>query len=645
MAIYKCKMCGGALDVKDNETVAVCEYCGSKQTVPTQSSEVISNLFNRANNLRLKNEFDKAAEIYGKILDEDDTNSEAHWCLLLCKYGIEYVEDPKTYKRIPTCHRAQYTSILTDLDFTSAVEHADAVSKQVYTEQAHEISELQKSILAIVKNEKPFDVFICYKESDENGKRTVDSALANDIYYQLTKEGLRVFYAAITLEDRLGQEYEPYIFAALNTAKVMLVIGTKPEYFDAIWVKNEWSRYLALMKTDRDKMLIPCYRDMDAYELPEEFAHLQAQDMSKIGFINDLVRGIKKVTAKEDQKQSQQTASVQAGSANVASLLKRAFMFLEDKDWQNADEYCEKVLDIDPENAQAYLGKLLAEHQACNLKALKERKQMFNLKSNNYTKCMRFGNDELKKLIDDSILCITNTVRENDYIEAVNTFRSAKTAQDFRKAADLFDLVSPYKDSQALSAQCREQATVVHNEEIYGKARDLLNKAKTEQEFRNAASLFAEIGAYKDAPQLQASCTKNADDIYAKEHSVARKAAKTAVKIPVVIFNTIITIASAGLAILLEIMRMIENPPYNLYNQDGTVILKTVTNSMYTNASIMLAIAAFISLPGLWKRIFKDKYAKWMVVLKWVIVIVLCFAAFWIWKDFFLHGSEYYIIE
>ena len=61
MAIYKCKMCGGALDVKDNETVAVCEYCGSKQTVPTKSSEVITNLFNRANNLRLKNEFDKAA--------------------------------------------------------------------------------------------------------------------------------------------------------------------------------------------------------------------------------------------------------------------------------------------------------------------------------------------------------------------------------------------------------------------------------------------------------------------------------------------------------------------------------------------------------------------------------------------------------
>ena len=43
---------------------------------------------------------------------------------------------------------------------------------------------------------------------------------------------------------------------------------------------------LKIMNKDRSKVLIPCYKDMDAYELPEEFAHLQAQDMSKIGFIS-----------------------------------------------------------------------------------------------------------------------------------------------------------------------------------------------------------------------------------------------------------------------------------------------------------------------------------------------------------------------
>ena len=113
------------------------------------------------------------------------------------------------------------------------------------------------------QNEEPFDVFICYKETDEHGRRTHDSVLANDLYHQLTQEGFKVFFARITLEDKLGTAYEPYIFAALNSAKVMVVIGTKPEYFNAVWVKNEWARFLAQIKNDADKILIPAYKDMD----------------------------------------------------------------------------------------------------------------------------------------------------------------------------------------------------------------------------------------------------------------------------------------------------------------------------------------------------------------------------------------------
>jgi hypothetical protein len=332
MAIFKCKMCGGNIEFNPGESIGTCDSCASVQTLPKGNDDIITNLFNRANNLRIKAEFDKAAEIYEKIVDEDNTNAEAHWGLVLCKYGIEYVEDPTTHKRIPTCHRAQYESIMTDADYVAALENSDTTQQGVYTQHALEISSIQKGILAIVKDEKPFDVFICYKESDENGKRTVDSALANDIYYQLTQEGLKVFYAAITLEDKLGQEYEPYIFAALNSSKVMLVVGTKPEYFEAVWVKNEWSRFLKIMKNDRSKLLIPCYRDMDAYDLPEEFAHLQAQDMSKIGFINDVVRGVKKVIEGSQSKTQTVKETVvvnNAGSSsNSSALLKRAFMFL-----------------------------------------------------------------------------------------------------------------------------------------------------------------------------------------------------------------------------------------------------------------------------------------------------------------------------
>ena len=66
----------------------------------------LQTLFNRANVLRMKSEFDKAAEVYEKILQSSDREAEAYWGLILCKYGIEYVENLKTFKRIPSYHQA-----------------------------------------------------------------------------------------------------------------------------------------------------------------------------------------------------------------------------------------------------------------------------------------------------------------------------------------------------------------------------------------------------------------------------------------------------------------------------------------------------------------------------------------------------------
>lgn len=371
MAVFRCKMCGGDLEVTEGKSTCICEFCGTEQTLPKVKDDNIGNLFNRANTLRIKAEFDKASAIYEKIIENNEKESEAYWGLILCRYGIEYVEDPKTFQRIPTCHRASYDAVVSDDDFKMAIRYADETQKELYEQQAKQIDVIQKRILSLAQKEEPYDVFICYKETGEDGKRTQDSVIANDIYYQLTQEGYKVFYAAITLEDKLGQDYEPCIFSALNTAKVMLSLGTKPEYFNAVWVKNEWSRFLKLMKKDRSKMLFPCYRDMDAYELPEEFSHLQAQDMSKIGFINDLVRGIKKVIAKKEEKTViQQVVQQQDSNTNQGVFLQRGNMALEDKEWDKADQFFEEILNQDAQCVEAYLGKWLAKSQCSNFDEL-----------------------------------------------------------------------------------------------------------------------------------------------------------------------------------------------------------------------------------------------------------------------------------
>lgn len=402
MVFFKCKMCGGTVEFEQGATVGVCDSCGTKQTLPRLDDDKKANLYDRANHFRRNNEYDKAMGIYEQILAEDNTDAEAYWSLVLCRYGIEYVEDPATHKRVPTVNRAQYMSVSADEDYKSALKYADAYQRTIYEQEAKTIDEIQKGILEISSKEKPFDIFISYKETDESGRRTPDSVLANDLYHQLTNEGFKVFFSRITLEDKLGTAYEPYIFSALNSAKVMVVIGTKPEYFNAVWVKNEWSRYLALVKkSDGKKMLIPAYRDMDPYDLPEEFSHLQAQDISKLGFMQDLIRGIKKIVQADEPKPAvKETVVVNGGSANVAPLLKRVFMFLEDSNWEEADEYCEKVLDQDPENAQAYLGKLMAELKVRKPEQLADCEKPFD-ENSNYEKILRFGDDTLKQKIQN----------------------------------------------------------------------------------------------------------------------------------------------------------------------------------------------------------------------------------------------------
>ena len=397
MAVFRCKMCGGTLEFEPGAAIGVCEYCGTKQTLPRLDDDRRANLYDRANHYRRNNEYDKAAQIYETILNEDNTDAEAYWSLVLCRYGVEYVEDPATHKRVPTVNRTQFTSIFDDDNYRSAIRLADGERRAIYEAEAAAINGIQKGILAISEKEKPFDVFICYKETDGNGERTPDSVLAYDLYQQLTQEGFKVFFARVTLEDKLGAAYEPYIFAALNSAKVMVVLGTKPEYFNAVWVKNEWSRYLSLVKqSGGKKALIPAYKDMDPYDLPEEFSHLQGQDMSKLGFMQDLVRGIEKIArAGKLKTEAQGTAAINSGAANVASLLDRAFELLEEGEWEIADKYCKQVLDQDLENAEAYLGKLMAGLRVRRKEGLAACAQPFD-RNVNYQRIVRFGDEALK---------------------------------------------------------------------------------------------------------------------------------------------------------------------------------------------------------------------------------------------------------
>ena len=507
--IIKCKMCGGDILFNPGDTYGRCDSCDSVCTIPKIDEEQKVNRYNRANHLRRACEFDKAITAYERILEEDDSDAEAHWGVVLSRYGIEYVEDPATGRRVPTCHRVQVASILADDDYLAALEHApDEESRRLYEEQAAEIAEIQKGILAISQTEKPYDVFICYKETEENGQRTRDSALAQEIYYGLTEQGYKVFFSRITLEDKLGREYEPYIFAALQSARVMIVVGTKPEHFSAVWVKNEWSRFLALMKTDRKRLLVPCYRDMDPYDLPEELGNLQGQDMSRIGFMQDLLRGVRKVLDAEKEADGA-GASEQAGStemAKVNSLLGRAFLALEDGDFAQADELSERALDLDYQNARGYLAKLMIERKVRREEDLGKQPEPLET-SGSYQKALRFAKPELHDQLTAWNQEIINRNDAEKRKEAIRNYTTllggARTAKDCDVLRREIEKLGTTVDVKYVLTQCDAK-----KEEIQRKAYENATSYEEKHAWDLAIAGFSALGDYRDSREHVQRCQK-----------------------------------------------------------------------------------------------------------------------------------------
>ena len=346
-----------------------------------------------------------------------------------------------------------------------------------------------------------------------------------------------MFFSRITLEDKLGQQYEPYIFAALNSAKVMVVIGSRPEYFNAVWVKNEWSRYLSLMKHDHKRLLIPCYRDMDPYDLPEELSMLQSQDMSKIGFMQDLLRGIQKVMQQPTsapQGVRVETATAETNAPGVTSLLKRAALFLEDGDTASAREYYDRVLDIDPECAEAYMGKVCAEtgcRKESNLGALNYCVDM----RGDWQKAVRFASAAQKQTYTGYMVSVRARVEEHCHELAIDCACAVAVGRGSRAKMD--DALKAYrancltKGSESTDYSAEENASwhlagyqSIRNT-LAQMAADNAPRDVTEGALKDAAAMFGQIKGEEERAQQCLVLAEQARQKVIYEKASARRAA------------------------------------------------------------------------------------------------------------------------
>lgn len=431
MEYLKCKSCGGDLEIKNNGSLFKCLWCGSVQTLPNNNDAQRIRMFNRGNRFRMLAKYDDAIKTFENVIAMDDTDPEAHWCLALSRHGIAYVDGGNG--RVPTCNRIGCETILEDVDYQDALRYSDPFKKQVYAEEAKKIAEVQRGIISTAKSVEPYDVFICFKDKDEHKERTEDSIIGQELYNRLSKEGYAVFFSRITLEDKPGIEYEPYIFSAIHSASVMIVVGTKGDYINSPWVRNEWSRYLTLAKEDNKKLIIPYIHNLDPDELPDELAMLQYFDHSKVGVIQDLLHVIEKNIKLVSAVDVRNTSDVNRSKIN--NMLHLCQQFLDEKKWDKARNMSEQILIEDSHIGMAYYFRLLADLCVSNdaelIKCAIEHSTDFFAGKEDKRRALKYGSPDLVEQLNRIEEAVKNGKKER--IARINA--EAKAAEKAKQVA------------------------------------------------------------------------------------------------------------------------------------------------------------------------------------------------------------------
>ncbi len=291
--LEKCICCGTEIMVRPEDTSVCCNNCHTRmgvsrftkeekrlaevidelsQRTDAQSSAIrsqieslrsdwntslngqLQELFRQGEDYQRGGRFDKAIERYQKVLVKSPVpESEIHWRILLCRYGIEYVREQSCGRALPTSTRMNIGNILEDEAYRSAVLYApDAGIRAFYEDEAKRIHNLLMKYQQINGDpaNKPYDVFISVKQGDSRGHATTDGYEALELYHELEKMGWKVFNSRTCLKQYSGTEYEPYIMHALATAKVMVVIASNEDYMNSPWVRNEWRRFRWLQENN-----------------------------------------------------------------------------------------------------------------------------------------------------------------------------------------------------------------------------------------------------------------------------------------------------------------------------------------------------------------------------------------------------------
>ena len=463
-----CKTCGGS--IIRNGNYYICEYCGSKWTIDV-SNDV--HAVERANAWEaLRNyDFGKAAELFENIIMKDSANHEAFWGRALAVNGIAYVTDYNENKKVPTCNNITEESFLKNDDVRKAIALAPGDISEGYQKQAEQIEKIRIEWLDKASKEPEYDVFISFKDSDrEHGiERTQDSIDVQDIYTALVQKGYNVFFSRVTLRDKVSEQYEPYIYNALKTAKAMIVFGEKAEYFNAVWVKNEWTRFKTRVeKGEKHKnSLITVYKGVSPYDIPVALTGgRQAIDYSIPSNYEVLMNHIKRVIDESNQSVHLERIKINGGqmakkssviktealqtrelgegaiaktSISEKQMLDLAHSYLISRQWEDANKLLDDLLFNNPNLADAICYKLQAKFQVVSTDELFSKISSFKQEDfDTIARILNCSEKELATNILNTMYGRCKTVSENTNLTILNTILPFNYEEREEKIAEAF---------------------------------------------------------------------------------------------------------------------------------------------------------------------------------------------------------------
>lgn len=145
-----------------------------------------------------------------------------------------------------------------------------------------------------------FQVFLSFKNSNDDGSPTIDSKMGEELYTALVKDGISVFFSNKTLPLLGMAQYKAAIDEALDEVEILVAIGTSKENLNSNWVRYEWDSFFNDILSEKKKGQVFSYiDDISPSELPRTLRQLQCFEKSKVQ-IDEIVRYIKNALRMEN---------------------------------------------------------------------------------------------------------------------------------------------------------------------------------------------------------------------------------------------------------------------------------------------------------------------------------------------------------